>query len=59
MNFLEIKSKLKNKTLGIAGCGGLGSNAAVAGLIGFSLFGFSTSVQNAELKRPTSYKIIL
>jgi sulfur carrier protein ThiS adenylyltransferase len=30
MNFLEIKSKLKNKTLGIAGCGGLGSNAAVA-----------------------------
>ncbi|MFA7227651.1 MAG: sulfur carrier protein ThiS adenylyltransferase ThiF [Melioribacteraceae bacterium] len=30
MNFQEIKKKLKNKTVGIAGCGGLGSNAAVA-----------------------------
>ena len=30
MNFEEIKSVLKNKTVGIAGIGGLGSNCAVA-----------------------------
>ncbi|MBI3124569.1 MAG: sulfur carrier protein ThiS adenylyltransferase ThiF [Ignavibacteriales bacterium] len=30
MKFSEIKSSLKNKTVGIAGCGGLGSNCAVA-----------------------------
>ncbi len=30
MNFNQIKNKLKNKTVGIAGCGGLGSNCAVA-----------------------------
>lgn len=30
MTFLEIKQKLANKTVGIAGCGGLGSNAAMA-----------------------------
>lgn len=30
MNFQEIKDKLKAKTVGIAGCGGLGSNCAVA-----------------------------
>ena len=30
MNFDQIKEKLKNKTVGIAGCGGLGSNCAVA-----------------------------
>jgi len=30
MTFAEIKEKLSNKTVGIAGCGGLGSNAAVA-----------------------------
>jgi len=30
MNFQEIKEKLKTKTVGIAGCGGLGSNCAVA-----------------------------
>ncbi|MDP2038332.1 MAG: sulfur carrier protein ThiS adenylyltransferase ThiF [Ignavibacteria bacterium] len=30
MKFSEIKSALKNKTVGIAGCGGLGSNCAVA-----------------------------
>ena len=30
MNFKEIKEKLKTKTVGIAGCGGLGSNCAVA-----------------------------
>ncbi len=30
MNFEEIKSVLKGKTAGIAGCGGLGSNSAVA-----------------------------
>lgn len=30
MNFNKIKEKLKNKTVGIAGCGGLGSNCAVA-----------------------------
>ncbi len=30
MNFNEIKEKLKDKTVGIAGCGGLGSNCAVA-----------------------------
>ncbi len=30
MNFEQIKSKLKNYTVGIAGCGGLGSNCAVA-----------------------------
>jgi len=30
MKFKEIKSKLKTKTVGIAGCGGLGSNCAVA-----------------------------
>jgi sulfur carrier protein ThiS adenylyltransferase len=30
MNFNQIKQKLKNKTVGIAGCGGLGSNCAVA-----------------------------
>lgn len=30
MNFEEIKSKLKNYTVGIAGAGGLGSNCAVA-----------------------------
>jgi sulfur carrier protein ThiS adenylyltransferase len=30
MNFEEIKSKLRNYTVGIAGCGGLGSNCAVA-----------------------------
>ncbi len=30
MTFNEIKEKLSNKTVGIAGCGGLGSNTAVA-----------------------------
>lgn len=30
MTFSEIKEKLSKKTVGIAGCGGLGSNAAVA-----------------------------
>lgn len=30
MTFDEIKEALKNKTVGIAGCGGLGSNCAVA-----------------------------
>jgi sulfur carrier protein ThiS adenylyltransferase len=30
MNFQEIRDKLKTKTVGIAGCGGLGSNCAVA-----------------------------
>ena len=30
MNFDQIKNKLKDKTIGIAGCGGLGSNCAVA-----------------------------
>jgi len=30
MNFQEIKEKLKTKIVGIAGCGGLGSNCAVA-----------------------------
>jgi len=30
MNFNKIKETLKNKTVGIAGCGGLGSNCAVA-----------------------------
>jgi len=30
MNFSEIKRKLKSKIVGIAGCGGLGSNVAVA-----------------------------
>ncbi len=30
MNFKQIKEKLKDKTVGIAGCGGLGSNCAVA-----------------------------
>ena len=30
MNFESIKSQLKHKTVGIAGCGGLGSNCAVA-----------------------------
>ncbi|MCF8297052.1 MAG: sulfur carrier protein ThiS adenylyltransferase ThiF [Saprospiraceae bacterium] len=30
MNFSQIKEKLKHKTVGIAGCGGLGSNCAVA-----------------------------
>lgn len=30
MTFEQIKEKLKNKCVGIAGCGGLGSNAAVA-----------------------------
>ena len=30
MTFPEIKEKLSGKTVGIAGCGGLGSNAAVA-----------------------------
>ncbi len=30
MNFSEIKDELGNKTIGIAGCGGLGSNCAVA-----------------------------
>jgi sulfur carrier protein ThiS adenylyltransferase len=30
MNFEEIKSVLKHYTVGIAGCGGLGSNCAVA-----------------------------
>lgn len=30
MTFPEIKEKLSKKTVGIAGCGGLGSNAAVA-----------------------------
>lgn len=30
MNFKEIKERLKTKTVGIAGCGGLGSNCAVA-----------------------------
>lgn len=30
MNFEQIKSILKEKTVGIAGCGGLGSNVAVA-----------------------------
>lgn len=30
MTFEEIRNKLKNKTVGIAGCGGLGSNCAIA-----------------------------
>jgi len=30
MTFEEIKKRLKSKTVGIAGCGGLGSNCAVA-----------------------------
>jgi sulfur carrier protein ThiS adenylyltransferase len=30
MTFNQIKEKLKDKTIGIAGCGGLGSNCAVA-----------------------------
>ena len=30
MNFPKIKAKLKKNTVGIAGCGGLGSNIAVA-----------------------------
>lgn len=30
MNFEQIKSQLKNKKVGVAGCGGLGSNCAVA-----------------------------
>lgn len=30
MRFEEIKSRLKNKVVGIAGCGGLGSNAAIS-----------------------------
>jgi sulfur carrier protein ThiS adenylyltransferase len=30
MNFEQIKSVLKNFTVGIAGCGGLGSNCAIA-----------------------------
>jgi sulfur carrier protein ThiS adenylyltransferase len=30
MDFQKIKAKLKGKTVGIAGCGGLGSNVAVA-----------------------------
>jgi sulfur carrier protein ThiS adenylyltransferase len=30
MTFEEIKNRLKTKTVGIAGCGGLGSNCAVA-----------------------------
>ena len=30
MKFEEIKNKLKSKTVGVAGCGGLGSNCAVA-----------------------------
>ena len=30
MNFNQIKEKLKDKSVGIAGCGGLGSNCAVA-----------------------------
>ena len=30
MTFTDIKEKLSKKTVGIAGCGGLGSNAAVA-----------------------------
>ncbi len=30
MNFQEIKNRLKSRSIGIAGCGGLGSNAAVA-----------------------------
>jgi len=30
MNFKEIKERLKTKIVGIAGCGGLGSNCAVA-----------------------------
>lgn len=30
MTFAEIKNILKNKTVGIAGCGGIGSNVAIA-----------------------------
>ena len=30
MTFDEVKQILKTKTVGIAGCGGLGSNCAVA-----------------------------
>ena len=30
MNFEEIKTRLAGKKVGIAGCGGLGSNCAVA-----------------------------
>ena len=30
MEFAQIKTHLKDKTVGIAGCGGLGSNCAVA-----------------------------
>jgi len=33
MNFNQIKNKLKNKVVGIAGCGGLGSNWVVSILV--------------------------
>ena len=44
MTKLEIQEKLQNKTVGIAGCGGLGSNAAISlarvGLLKFILVDF-------------------
>ena len=48
MQFQEINSLLKNKTVGIAGCGGLGSNCAVAlarvGVGGFVIADFDVVI---------------
>lgn len=50
MQFQEINSLLKNKTVGIAGCGGLGSNCAVAlarvGVGGFVIADFDVVIED-------------
>ncbi len=54
MNFNQIKHRLKDKTVGIAGCGGLGSNCAVAlarvGLGNLILADFDT-IEESNLNR--------
>lgn len=54
MTFDEIKEKLKDKKVGIAGCGGLGSNAAVAlarvGVKSFVLVDFDV-IEEGNLNR--------
>ena len=59
MNWKEIKTKLARKKVGIAGCGGLGSNAAVAlarvGVINFVLVDFDV-IEASNLNRQYYFK---
>jgi sulfur carrier protein ThiS adenylyltransferase len=59
MQFAEIINLLKNKTVGIAGCGGLGSNCAVAlarvGIGNFVIADFDVVIEN-NLNRQYYFK---